>query len=179
MSLIAIIFIAIVIPFVILFLGFTWFFIQSRIAKLAAARKPRSRRSSTSYRTRLELVPEAVGSSRSFSARGTKRSSGYKPTYKPLSHFLPGDPEVTLYSDSDFQEIETTNELSSIPGISQELAQGLETLGYSSIEQVARWGRADVRAVSADLGIDQQIIEEEWIANARLLLTIRSSSLAN
>ena len=176
MSLLAIIFIAIIIPFVIMFLGFTWFFIQSRIAKLAAARKPRSRRSNSSYRTRLELVPEAISSTGKFSSIEGRRNKGYIPTYKPLSHFLGSEKEVGLFNESILEELDEQGELTVIPGISKELEHELYNLGYSSIEQIARWGRADVRAVSANLGIEQQLIEEVWIANARLILAIRSSS---
>ncbi len=60
-----------------------------------------------------------------------------------------------------------------IPGIDGALEKELHDLGYTSVEQIARWGRADVRAVSANLGVDQQIIEDEWIAGARLILSIR------
>ncbi len=64
-------------------------------------------------------------------------------------------------------------EITDIPGINSAMEKELIDLGYSSIEQIARWGRADVRAVSATLGIDQQKIEDEWIAGARLILSIR------
>ena len=60
-----------------------------------------------------------------------------------------------------------------IPGINGETEKELYEMGYTSVEQIARWGRADVRAVSATLGIDQQKIEDEWIAGARLILSIR------
>ena len=179
MSLIAIIFIAIVIPFVIMFLGFTWFFIQSRIAKLAAARKPRSRRSESSYRTRLEFTSKAKNSTKTAPAGERRTSKSKKPTYKPLSHFLDSSEEIAIYNNLGYDERGNGSELTAIPGISKEIEQELYSLGYSSLEQIARWGRADVRAVSAGLGIDQHLIEEEWIANARLILAIRSTSLTS
>ncbi len=102
-------------------------------------------------------------------------------SYQPLSTYL-GDSTLnsetinnfdtnlsTLISGTSTIEFEITD----IPGINSAMEKELQDLGYSSIEQIARWGRADVRAVSATLGIDQQKIEDEWVAGARLILSIR------
>ncbi len=62
--------------------------------------------------------------------------------------------------------------LSEIPGLDARIQHALIDLGYTSVEQVARWGRADIRAVSAILGVDQGVIEGTWIANARSVLSI-------
>ena len=90
------------------------------------------------------------------------------PEYQPLAHFL-GNTTTTAGIDSSTYQFD----LKDIPGINDTLKNALHHLGYTSIEQIARWGRADVRVVSASLGIEQQKIEEEWIEGARLILSIR------
>ena len=93
--------------------------------------------------------------------------NGYSPPqYKPLSHFL--ENALTNVHNS----AKETLELKDIPAIDDDLEKDLLDLGYHSVEQIARWGRADVRAVSALLGVEQQIIEEDWIEGARLVLSI-------
>ncbi len=111
-----------------------------------------------------------------------------KPTYQPLSHYLQEDTEaVTLesvYGASDgmmedgMMEAtavanDTDDKLTAIPGITPGIERELLDLGYTSIEEIARWGRADVRAVSAGLGVAQHLIEEGWVASARLILSLR------
>ena len=180
MSLLAIIFIAILIPFVVFFLGFTWFFIWSRVAKLTTIQRPHSVEASKRYHTRLGSV-QAVQAVQSTAGSynfvdDSKADHGMKPMYKPLSHFLESSSELNDISDTILDKVDSGESLTVIPGVSKELANELYRLGYSSIEQIARWGRADVRSVSANLGIDQQLIEEVWIANARLIMSVRSTS---
>lgn len=100
-------------------------------------------------------------------------------SYQPLSTYLSGS---TLNSNNTVDSNVATLlpgvtaiqfDIKDIPGINSAMEKELFDLGYSSVEQIARWGRADVRAVSATLGIDQQKIEDEWIAGARLILSIR------
>lgn len=112
-------------------------------------------------------------------AGGDKHAPRSKPTYKPLSHFLDSTGELAMFPQIGYDDHESHSRLTAIPGISKEIEQELYDLGYSSVEQIARWGRADVRAVSADLGIEQHLIEDEWIANARLILAMRSTSLTS
>ena len=92
--------------------------------------------------------------------------SGYNETQ--MGDGLPADVTTILQNTSTVQF-----HVKDIPGINSELEKELYDLGYTSVEQIARWGRADVRAVSANLGVDQQVIEDEWIAGARLILSIR------
>lgn len=175
MSLLAIIFIAIIIPFVIIGLGFIWFYIRSRIARMSAPQKPRAYKSQTIQVPPVGVVKDAEPVANTYASLKSKPSISYKPTYKPLSHFLESADDVAVMDDSN-QTADNLHELTVIPGITRQIEQELHNLGYQSIEQIARWGRADVRAVSASLEMDQQVIEEVWIANARLLLAIRSTS---
>jgi|GEM_PF-5825958 len=177
MSLLAIIFIAILIPFVVFFLGFTWFFIWSRVAKLTTIQKPHTAETNKRYHTRLGAVQTGAGGYAYVD--DSKIDHGIKPIYKPLSHFLDSNTKLNNFSDSVLEAVDSSESLTVIPGVSKELARELYNLGYSSIEQIARWGRADVRSVSADLGIDQQLIEEVWIANARLIMSVRSTSYSS
>ncbi|MFK7846395.1 MAG: hypothetical protein AB8G77_13940 [Rhodothermales bacterium] len=104
-------------------------------------------------------------------------------SYQPLSTYLTGS---TLNGNAITSSMDTTDvatlmpgvttiqfDIKDIPGINGAMEKELFDLGYTSVEQIARWGRADVRAVSATLGVDQQKIEDEWIAGARLILSIR------
>ena len=95
-------------------------------------------------------------------------TNDYKPTYQPLSHYLETPSDVVILDDYDIQY-----DLTVIPGITKAIEEELRVLGYTCIEQIARWGRADVRAVSAVLDVEQQQIEEQWISNARLILSLR------
>jgi hypothetical protein len=177
MSLLAIIFIAILIPFVVFILGFTWFFIWSRVAKLTTTQSPHTVEASKRYHTRLGAVQAVqAGASGYAYMDDSKVDHGIKPSYKPLSHFLGSNTKLNTFSDTVLETVDSAESLTVIPGVSKEIAKELYNLGYSSIEQIARWGRADVRSVSADLGIDQQLIEEVWIANARLIISVRSTS---
>lgn len=89
------------------------------------------------------------------------------PAFQPISHFL-SDSLTTTFTDSSIIHYD----LKDIPGINESIQHELYELGYTSVEQIARWGRADVRAVSALLEVDQQKIEDEWIAGARFILSI-------
>ena len=178
MSLLAIIIVAIVIPFVILTLGFIWFFIRSRIAKLSAPPKRRSYKSQLMSKdiNKVTLKPKVeVGG---YSPVHAKPIRDFKPTYKPLSHFLESADDVAV-ADGPDSEYASLSQLTIIPGVTEEIERELQNLGYHSVAQIARWGRADVRAVSSNLEMDQQVIEEEWIANARLILAIRSTSFTS
>lgn len=175
MSLLAIIFIAIVIPFVIIGLGFIWFYIRSRIAKMSAPPKQRPYRSQTVQVSPVVASKQAEPVISQFTSKKSKPAVNYKPTYRPLSHFLESSEEVATIEES-IQGEDNLQELTVIPGITNQIQRELHELGYHSIEQIARWGRADVRAVSGRLEMDQQVIEEVWVANARLILAVRSTS---
>jgi predicted flap endonuclease-1-like 5' DNA nuclease len=95
-------------------------------------------------------------------------SSGTTPSFLPISHFL-GDTLTPAFGET----AGFTYDLKDIPGINESIQSELLELGYTSVEQIARWGRADVRAVSALLEVDQNKIEEEWVAGARFILSIR------
>jgi predicted flap endonuclease-1-like 5' DNA nuclease len=87
------------------------------------------------------------------------------PEFRPLSFYLNGKQEGAPAGAGD-------HPLSEMPGMDASMQLALRELGYTSVEQVARWGRADVRAVSALLGVDQRLIESDWVARARRLLSI-------
>ena len=115
-------------------------------------------------------------------ASGFESSTSDTLTYQPLSAYLSdsaydeGPMGDGLQAEISTLVPNTTSvqfHVKDIPGINSAMERELYDLGYTSVEQIARWGRADVRAVSANLGVDQQIIEDEWIAGARLILSIR------
>ena len=182
MSLLAIIFIAVTIPFSVIFVAFTWFFIRSRFAKKRKLPKmPRFQEPafSTVPLANVEVTTKqhrqltSSGSPAGYTTSYSQPILNYKPTYQPLSHFLDTSSDVIIVDESSSFEYDIQYDLTVIPGISKHIEQGLHELGYTCIEQIARWGRADVRAVSADLGVEQQRIEDEWVASARLIMSLK------
>ena len=179
MSLLAIIFIAITIPFSIIFLAFTWFYIRSRFAKKKKVPREQVGSYTSASLPTVEVTPgQHVHSVSSpvptmYTTSYSQPILNYRPTYQPLSHFLDTSSDIIIVDESTSNDYDIRYDLTVIPGISKHIEQGLHELGYTCIEQIARWGRADVRAVSADLGIEQQRIEDEWIATARLIMSLK------
>ena len=182
MSLLAIIFIAVTIPFTIIFVAFTWFYIRSRFTqnRKTASIHPGYRPTfSPVPLSNINIVPGqpvhpvSSGIHSGYTTSYSQPITSYKPTYQPLSDFLDTSPDVIISDESRSTDYDIQYDLTVIPGISKQIEHGLHELGYTCIEQIARWGRADVRAVSAGLGIEQHRIEEEWIANARLIMSLK------
>ena len=180
MSLYTILFVALVIPFTIIFVGFTWFFIRSRIAALSRYRRSRVRKHTQPETAYVHATTRRRGTNQVAASQTTVPvydTPSDPPTYQPLAHFLTDSTPLGVLSQTQIQAPNFVQDLAHalplIPGISRQIEEDLHELGYTCIEQIARWGRADVRAVSADLDVDQQRIEEEWVAHARLLMRLR------
>lgn len=165
---------AVAVPLATVVLVFFWFLIR---AQAAALKKRWNRRNRPSFQTQTATIPlnnfktplvasvslpvmtpNLVGSD----------AGSTPPEYQPLSYFLGENITSTAVDTSPIEF-----DLKDIPGINTTIQNELYALGYTSVEQIARWGRADVRAVSALLGVEQYKIEEEWIEGARLILSIR------
>ncbi len=168
---------AVAIPLAVVVVVFIGFFLYAQIASLfnrilSYIPLPKKRTGSnelsdthiTSYSSVTSISPEGLTIVDSPYSLSPSHSA---PTFQPISHFL-SDTLTTTLSDSSIIQFD----LKDIPGINESIQHELYELGYTSVEQIARWGRADVRAVSALLEIDQQKIEDEWIAGARFILSI-------
>ncbi len=196
MSLFSLLSTAVAVPLSIVFAAFWWFLFQA----YRADKKKQDQQinyqeiEDTGFNVPVSVEPPAI-STLSLSANvpvheshvaafaSTYTSSNSDTlSYQPLSTYLTGS---TLNSNSITSNMDANVatlmpgitaiqfDIKDIPGINGAMEKELFDLGYTSVEQIARWGRADVRAVSASLGVDQQKIEDEWIAGARLILSIR------
>lgn len=63
------------------------------------------------------------------------------------------------------------DDLTEIDGISASMARRLNALDVTSFMQIAEWTNADIKQISADLGIGRQIFEQDWIGQAEELAT--------
>lgn len=196
MSLFSLLSTAVAVPFIVVFVAFLWFWIR---AKIAGFRKNKTSEATTPERATMRnpgkrpaistttVSPMRLSASLAFEHQPAAYATEYDPvytasasdtlSYQPLSSYLGEDESIHAYGNTLSTLIPGSNtiafEITDIPGINSAMEKELLDLGYSSIEQIARWGRADVRAVSATLDVDQQEIEDEWIAGARLILSIR------
>ena len=165
---------AVAVPLALVVAVFIWFFCRAQAAEIRkkwVARKTAKTISTPQHIAVSQLVDHEIPSLTiplSTPQFASVEPQFVPPEYQPLSFFL--DNAVTTTAP---QRPRYHFDLKDIPGINDSLQSELYALGYTSVEQIARWGRADVRAVSALLGVDQQQIEEEWIEGARLILSIR------
>ncbi len=190
MSLFTLLSTAVAVPLSVVLLIFTWFMIKAQFTTLrlnkgqpAKDKKTTIKIQSTPPLSTVQLSSSFVQQSEPFSVMtGSFETSSSDSTvsYQPLSTYLGEGGEDISFRNASSDVAMLIPEISSlqfdikdIPGINGAIEKELFELGYSSVEQIARWGRADVRAVSSTLGIDQQKIEDEWIAGARLILSIR------
>lgn len=196
MSLFTILSTAVAVPLLIVLMAFFWFLLRAHLAEKKKANTSGYNLSSSTT-DELQVHSSSTPALSNLSVTGGipvlesttqplasvyATSSSDELSYQPIATYL-GD--TTLSDDSFNNTVEneistllpgTTSiqfDIKDIPGINVAIERELYDLGYTSVEQIARWGRADVRAVSATLGVDQQLIEDEWIAGARLILSIR------
>jgi len=191
---------AVAVPLLVVLLAFLWFLLRAQLAEKKSPQRPAPRTHNPTPRTRdihgrvaVNTVPAVSAinitpgmpvhteSSPNFASVYAESTSDSL-CYQPLANYLSvgtmesnsrgnnlGDAVQALISSTKSIQFDVKD----IPGINGAMEKELHDLGYTSVEQIARWGRADVRAVSATLGVDQQILEDEWVAGARLILSIR------
>ncbi|HPG88624.1 MAG TPA: hypothetical protein PLD46_03150 [Hyphomicrobium sp.] len=63
------------------------------------------------------------------------------------------------------------DDLTEIKGISASMARRLNALDVTTFMEIAEWSPADIKAMSADLGIGRQIYEQDWVGQAEELAT--------
>ena len=64
----------------------------------------------------------------------------------------------------------TGDNLTVITNISAELQQKLYAIGVTTLDEMARWSRADARRISGLVGIEEEIIMHQWIFEAQSAL---------
>ncbi len=194
MSLFSLLSTAVAVPLAVVLAAFMWFFIRAQMAdKQKGSNTPRKPIKKIAYDKPAATTPFISNMNLSASipvhqdriatlATAYTANSSDTLSYQPLSSFLGSSTlERNDLPNTASSELATLLpepatlefDIKDIPGINSAMEKELFELGYTSVEQIARWGRADVRAVSATLGVDQQKIEDEWIAGARLILSIR------
>ncbi len=195
MSLFSLLSTAVAVPLAVVLAAFMWFFIQAHLAEKRKGSKSPKRKpikkiaydkpsATTPFISSMNLSASMPVHQDTVATLATAYTANSSDTlsYQPLSTFLGSSsleqnnlPNTASSELATLMPEPTTIEfdIKDIPGINSAMEKELFELGYTSVEQIARWGRADVRAVSATLGIDQQKIEDEWIAGARLILSIR------
>ena len=80
-----------------------------------------------------------------------------------------GDAEPPAAAENTSAAVPAIEDLTRIRGIDASLALRLRGLGVSTFEHIVRWTAADVRSVSATLGLGRRISAENWIEQAALL----------
>ncbi|MDX2287672.1 MAG: hypothetical protein NW217_02475 [Hyphomicrobiaceae bacterium] len=84
------------------------------------------------------------------------------------------EPDVSPVLDTAAPRVSSViDELTRIRGIDAGLAQRLSTYGIKTIAQIAALTAADVRRMSADLGLDRRIARQSWIEQAAVLMRAR------
>lgn len=63
------------------------------------------------------------------------------------------------------------DDLTEIEGITASMQRRLNALDVTTFMHIAEWTPADVKSISADLGIGRQIYEQDWIGQAEELAT--------
>ncbi len=162
MSLFALLSTAVAIPLGVACFTFIFFYLRARSVDRNRARYEQRKSERQAARVAMPGEPAApaeltVGAP----AAPMTAAADSMPAFRPLSYYL----------ETNGVAFPTEHPISELPGLDDGLQRALRQLGYTSIEQVAQWGRADVRAVSAMLGIDQRLIEDGWVPSARQLLS--------
>lgn len=122
---------------------------------------------------RLELL---ISHTPKIPTAATQESSGKLsfPSFSPLSSLLGSPPAAGKRVRFPTGR---RDPLTKIPGINTTIEAILYDSGVTTFEQVARWSSADVRRMADRLGIDRQIIQDEWIAEAQSRLYDRSRTM--
>ncbi|MEZ4698997.1 MAG: hypothetical protein R2834_01605 [Rhodothermales bacterium] len=161
MSLFALLSTAVAIPLCIASIMFFLFFLKAKSSERKKAQLEQRRQERQSKRESARASDSSFAPGMAFAS--VPASGDSVPEFRPLSFYIE-KPRLDLHGGA--------HPISEIPGMDLHVQRALTELGYTSVEQVAQWGRADVRAVSALLGVDAGLIESKWIANARMLLSV-------
>lgn len=169
MSLFTLVVTTILITLVVASGAFFWFFVNAYIQnkreteeRIAAMAIPKAARAAGTAMSQNGTPPSLDASIHRFGSRISK------PEFQPIDKFLNSGP-ISQNSTTVTKLIKGS--LEDIPGLTTAMVQELRRLGYSSIEEIASWGKADVRAVSALLDIDQSLISNTWVPNAQSMMS--------
>ena len=69
------------------------------------------------------------------------------------------------------------DDLTRIRGVTASMARRLKALDVTTFAEIANWRSADIKSISADLGIGKQIYEQNWIEQAALLSNAGAQSV--
>lgn len=87
------------------------------------------------------------------------------------------EPVLTL-TDILPPELESSDDLTCIQGISQTLAGKLRALGIMTYRQIAEMGRDDISSIQRLIGGDKSLPIDEWVASARALFLQKHHQVA-
>lgn len=93
---------------------------------------------------------------------------------KPITPTPAGLPKDALQNRP--QDPAPTVDFTRIPGIDSATARRLVALGVGSFRQIADWRAEDVRRISAMLGTDKRISQQNWIEHAAVLAASEDSA---
>ena len=170
MSLFTLVVTTILITLVVASGAFFWFFVNAYIQnkreteqRIAAMAIPKAARAAGTAMSQNGTSPSSLDAS--IHRFGSRIS---KPEFQPIDKFLNSGP-ISQNNTTVTKLIKGS--LEDIPGLTATMVQELRRLGYSSIDEIASWGKADVRAVSALLDIDQSLISNTWVPNAQSMMS--------
>lgn len=92
----------------------------------------------------------------------------YKAVCVALERLIRGLPPLPAKGEKPPVE---KDDLTEIEGITASMQRRLNALDVTTFMQIAEWTLADVKSISADLGIGRQIYEQDWIGQAEELAT--------
>lgn len=92
----------------------------------------------------------------------------YKAVCVALERLIRGLPPLPPKGEKPLVE---KDDLTEIEGITASMQRRLNALDVTTFMHIAEWTPADVKSISADLGIGRQIYEQDWIGQAEELAT--------
>ena len=63
-----------------------------------------------------------------------------------------------------------TDDLKRISGIGPRLEKVLHGMGIRSFAEIAKWDDAEMRRIDEELGLDNRVIRDDWVGQAKALL---------
>lgn len=126
----------------------------------------------------VSLPPTPGATPKASPAPSAPAASAPAPTPPPPATTAPepAAPEASGEEVPPYEAPEGAEDLTVITSIDADVQRALHMAGVLSLDDIARWGRTDARKISAEVGVSETTIMNQWIFEAQAALFDRYSS---
>lgn len=166
--------------------------VKLSVAGISATAKMMEASTQAAYAAKQKTSVSPASATRQATSSATATTNAAKPqptpapvTLKPVAKAAPKPKVVvsnpvpikaTPVAASQTQPATSADDLKRISGIGPKLEQMLLAKGITSFSQVAKWTNADVDKLDAALGLSGRVTQDDWVGQAKQLISNRTGS---